>query len=109
MISFSFTSENETTRLFEIVVWCLKKYFEHTQESAIKAVNEYYTKNLNRIDDDFYHQEMPFRVALRIQYSEVSKKGSDRSLDFYNWIRESGFNKTPYEALAYFRKNYFID
>jgi hypothetical protein len=109
MINFLFQTDDETTRLFKIVVWCLQKYFEHTQESAIEAINAYYTKNINRIDDDFYHHEMPFRVALRIQYSEVWKKGSDRSNEFYDWMRKSGYHNTPYEVLDYFRKNYFID
>ena len=109
MISFSFQTDAETTQIFNIVVWCLKKYFNHTDKSAVEAINAYYTKNINRIDDDFYHQEMPFRVAVRIQYSEVLKLGSDRNIEFYNWMRSSGYNDSPHEALAYFRKHYYVD
>ena len=59
--------------------------------------------------DDFYHYERPFRIAVRIQYTEVLKLGSDLSEKFYDWMRESGYYETPYEALAYFRNNYCVD
>ncbi len=97
--------KHDAYNLFEAVIWCLTKYFGHTDYSAIQNLNSYYENNNNKIDDDFYYYERPFRIAMRIQYREVLKLGNDNTLKFYDWVKESGYNKTPQEALVYFRKN----
>lgn len=53
MMNFSFQTDEDTLRLFQIVVWCLKNYFSYTDDSAVKAINSYYEKNLAIHDDDF--------------------------------------------------------
>ena len=111
MNNFSFSTDEETRSIFNIVVWCLKRYFNHTKESAIDSINSYYHKNQTRLNqsgwgDDFYHYERPFRVAAIIQYYEVLKLVDDESADFSNWLRESGHHHTPYEAINYFNRNY---
>lgn len=108
MINFSFKTDDDTIRLFQIVVWCLKKYFCHTDDSAVEAINSYYEKNAERHDDEFYHYEMPFRVAVRIYYSEVLRRGDDKDVKFYNWRRESGYDVDPREAIDYFREHYYV-
>ena len=62
-------------------------------------MNSYYENNKNKINDDFYYYERPFRIAMRIQYRELLKLGNDNTLKFYDWVKESGYNKTPQEAL----------
>lgn len=83
----------------------MKKYFGHTNDCAIQNLNSYYENNKNEIDNDFYYYERPFTIAIRIQYREVLKLGQDNTLKFNDWVKESGYNKTPQEALVYFRKN----
>jgi hypothetical protein len=105
MINFLFKTDNDTIRLFQIVFWCLKNFFGYTDDSAIEAINSFYEKNVERYDDDFYHHEMPFRVAVRIHYFEVLKGETDK---FYHWRRESGYDVDPREAIDYFRKHYYV-
>jgi hypothetical protein len=105
MINFSFHTDEDTVRLFQIVVWCLKKYFFHTDDSAVEAINQYYEKNVKRHDDDFYHHEMVFRVAVRIHYIEDLKGEANK---FPDWIRESKYNCSPREAMDYFKEHYFV-
>jgi len=107
-MNFSFRTDEDTTSLFQIVIWCLKKYFCHTDESAVKATNSFYDKNLDRYDADFYHEEMPFRIAVRIQYSEILERGDDKEQKFYDWRSESGYDVDPREAIDYFREHYFM-
>ncbi|MEI1373559.1 hypothetical protein PQG02_15460 [Nostoc sp. UHCC 0926] len=104
MINFSFQTDEDTVCLFQIVIWCLKKYFCHTDNSAVEAINSYYEKNLKIHDDDFYHHETVFRVAVRIHYFEVLKGEANK---FHDWIRESDYNYSPREAIDYFNTFYF--
>lgn len=104
MTSFSFQTDDDTIRLFQIVVWCLKKYFNLTEESAIGAINSYYEKNLTIHDDDWYHHEMAFPVAVRIYYFEILKENPDQ---FLEWRKESCYKYTPREAINYFKEHYF--
>lgn len=112
MNDFSFSTDDDTIRLLEITAWCLKKYFNHTDLSATEAINNYYNKNQSRLKnndwgDDFYHHEGFFRIALIIQYFEVLKPESNTYLENLNRIKKFEYNKTPNEALVYFRKNYY--
>jgi len=106
MVSFSFQTDEDTVRLFQIVIWCLKKYFCHTDDSAVEVINSYYEKNLKIHDDDFYHHEMPFRIALRIHYFEVLKGDANK---FHDWIQKSNYNSSPGEAIDYFKEHYFVN
>jgi hypothetical protein len=105
MMNFSFQTDEDTLRLFQIVVLCLKNYFSYTDDSAAKAINSYYEKNLTIHDDDFYHHEMPFRIAARIHYFEVLKGDANQ---FHNWLRASNYNSSPHEVIDYFTEHYFI-
>lgn len=51
---------------------------------SIEAINSYYEKN-SKIHDDFYHYEIPFRLALRVNYFEVLKGETNK---FQDWIIE---------------------
>ncbi|MBD2302122.1 hypothetical protein [Nostoc sp. FACHB-190] len=105
-MNFSFQTDADTVRLFQIVVWCLKKYFFYTDDLAVEFINSYYKKNLNIHDDDFYHHEMPFRVALRVHYFEVLQVEANK---FQDWVREYDYNYTPREVIDYFQQHYFVN
>jgi len=105
MINFTFQTDEETIRLFQIVIWCLQKYFSYKEDSAVAALNDYYEKNANRHDDDFYHHEMPFRVATRIYYADRLKGDID---NLPEWIRGSNYNCYPSEVNDYFNEHYFV-
>lgn len=111
MSNFSFSIDDDTKIIFDATVWCLKKFFKHSDESAIRAVNNYYVKNKDRFDnsdwgDDFYHYEGPFSIALRINYSEVLGLGVDLGEEFAIWMRNNEDLDISREVHIYLRKLY---
>ena len=94
MNNFSFSIDDDTRIILDTTVWCLENFFGYPNHSAIRAVNNYYIKNKNRFDsidygDNFYHYEGSYRMALRINYSEVLELGIDIGEEFIDWIRNN--------------------
>jgi hypothetical protein len=90
--SFPMDDDDETLIILNAMVWCLEKYFQHSKQSAIKAVDDYYTKNKDRFHnsdwgDDIYHYEGAYKMALRIHYSQDLQLGIDVGTDFINWMK----------------------
>ena len=100
----TFDTDDDTRRLFDIVGWCLERYFGHTDESATAAINAYYHRFSSLHDDDVYHELGPYFSALRIHY--VIDLGGTLNR-FPLWRHEAGYLREPPESLEYFRENYF--
>jgi hypothetical protein len=102
MTAFSFQTDDDTSRLLEVTAWCLEKYFQYSSIDAIEAINKYY--DLRFHDDDFYHHEGAYWIALRVHYA--MQVNGDRNW-FDQWRIDHGYTSTPSEALAYFQQHYF--
>lgn len=100
-MKFNFQVDPDTQHLLETVVWCLERFFGYTENDASATVIAYFlSKNQEAwIDDDFYHHEGPYGVALRSHYVQGLKLGSDREDTFYNWARQNGYYNPPREAM----------
>lgn len=85
----------------------MRRFLAYDESVAIDKINNFYDKKLAQYDDDFYHQERPFRVALRIHYVETLNAGSDNSNSFYQWASTQGYYDVPEEALEHFRRHYY--
>ncbi len=94
IFSFSMDNDDETLIIFHAVVWCLKKYFNHSEKSAIEAVNCYYLKNKKRFEesgwgDDIYHYQGAYDMVLRIHYSQDLQLGIDLDHSFLEWKKNN--------------------
>lgn len=100
-MNFNFETDEDTVLLFEMVVWCLVKYFGHTEETSVGLVNDFCNKAKSRWEDDFYHHETPFRVAARIHYVSFMKGNNS---EFADWVLTSKWGKPPQEAIDYYKR-----
>jgi hypothetical protein len=100
-------TDEVTYRLLKAAVWCLEKFLKLDKQIATDSMRNYYQRKNQEpyIDDDFYHQEGPYAVALRAYYIEILNNTSDRDDTFYKWAREHGYYDPPYEAMQYFLGN----
>lgn len=103
MSVFDFESDEDTEKLFEVVSWCLQRYFSHTPESALRTINHYYNEYRSSRSDDFYHHEGPYWVALLIHYCEDLRGEAGQ---FHAWRVQSGYQSIPAEVHEYFRTHY---
>jgi hypothetical protein len=103
-MQFSFETDDDTKRLFEIVVHFLQVYFGYDEQIAVDLVNQYYAK-LKGIPqgDVFYHREGAWYVALRVHYIVGLHGDPDK---FTPWTHDNGYVRTPSEALTYFKEHY---
>jgi hypothetical protein len=100
-------TDEDTYRLLKAAVWCLEKFLGLDKQSATKCMRNYYQhKNQELyVDDDFYHHEGPYGVALRAYYIKILNNTSDRDNTFYTWAREHGYYNPPREAMQYLMGN----
>jgi hypothetical protein len=103
-MKFDFETDDESLKLFEITVHFLQVYFKYPAKEAVSMLNEYHRQweSIHQ-DDDFYHHIGAYESAVRIHYFQGLKADSR---DYITWRMENGFNKTPREALEYWRNNY---
>jgi|SRR6185295_6798383 len=103
-MEFAFTTDEDTAKLFEIVVEGLKRYFGHSEAEAISLVNDFYLHSPYRLEDDWYHHDGAYGTAARIHYYGFLN-GEDGGLD--NWRRKEGYWNIPDEFMEYFRDHYY--
>jgi hypothetical protein len=102
---WTFSPDADTARLFDVIAWCLQRYFGHSEASAVGAINNYHELFEHQHQgDDFYHREGAYWVALRIHY--VMDLHGDPN-KFEDFRREKGITRPPEEAQEFFRKHYF--
>ena len=97
-------NDEDTTKLLEIAIWNLQRFFGLTEPLSRKLVAGFYNRFHELWSDDFYHEEMPYRVAARVYFvMHLGRKNSE----FGNWFYDSPWRDTPQEAITYFREAYF--
>ena len=97
----------DTLKLFEICDHFLVKYYDNRPDEIIEITNkfkEYYKSSITDWTiDDLIHYEGPFRFAGFITYFKIHNK-----IDGINeWLTKLGYKETPYEALEYYKRNFF--
>jgi hypothetical protein len=103
-MQFAFEIDDSTAKLFEIVVWALKKFFGHSEETAVKLLSDYYLDNANWRDKYAYHHEGVYPSATRVHYFQYLK-GDDAGFDA--WKVKEGHWHPPREVYEYFREHYY--
>lgn len=96
--------DGDTRRLLEIAVVFLERFFGHDAESADRLMGEFLAAHSQHYSEDDLHYFSSYGVAALAHYL-IALKGTRETLG--KWLVESGHNDTPYEALEYFRENYF--
>ncbi len=103
-VEFEFNTDEDTVRLLEIAAHFLEQYFGHSREEAISLINRYYKMREAKHDDDYYHHEGAFHIAVQVHYF-VHLSGDEGR--FPAWKREHNLKDIPIEAIDYFREHYF--
>ena len=105
-MGLTITADDGTLRLFDVVVWCLQRYCGYSEEDAVDAVNKFYERFRGRYDDEYYHHQAPYRVAMLIYYVDKLSGTPD---DFIPWLLSSDYRREPPdpEYVEYFRKHYW--
>src|SRR6266481_5745999 len=103
-MEFEFIADEDTERLFEIAVYFLQQYFGYSQEDAVRLVNDYYKLREHQHDDDYYHREGSFQIAVQVHYFTGLRKDPGH---FPQWKRENGLINAPRAAVDYFKEHYF--
>jgi hypothetical protein len=101
-MAFDFHTDEDTKRLLEVTVFFLQKYFGYEEAQAVDLMNLYY--NTMKIDDNDYHREGPFHVAVLVHYV-IGLKGDGQK--FLQWKQENGLINAPGEAVDYAREHYY--
>jgi hypothetical protein len=103
-MGFDFETDEVTKLLLENTVYFLQRYFGYSENKAIGLVNRYH-KEWEPVhkNDDFYHHEGAFYVAVRIHYFMTLKGDED---EFFKWRREN-YHDIPNEAIEYCELNFF--
>ena len=97
--------DDETQRLLQISVDFLSMFFGYDEVAAnnhMETFLRFYSKDF---DEDQLHHESSYRISAIVHYL-IGLKGDKNKLQ--KWLVENINNqKTPYEAIEYFRENYF--
>jgi hypothetical protein len=104
-VEFAFTTDTDTKRLFEIAVHFLQQYFAYDLNDAVSLVNRYYQARATKHDDDYYHHEGSFQIAVQAHYFIGLSKDPAH---YPEWKKEHGLINAPREAIDYFNEHYFV-
>lgn len=96
--------DGETQIILDIASKFLCDYFGHTPTEAERLVSELIETYPDMYDEDFIHRESSYGVAAGAHYLCALMGERARLRD---WRIETGHNKTPSDALDYFRRMYF--
>jgi hypothetical protein len=96
--------DEDTYTLIQIAVDFLVQYFGCTIDDANQAMIVFLQSYSSDFDEDALHHESSYRLAAIVHYL-IRLKGSREQLG--NWLVENGYNRTPFDAMDYFNKEYF--
>lgn len=104
-LNFAFETDYDTQILYETIAHFLTHFFDHSEDDALRMINEYIPKWRDYRDDDFYYHRGEYESAIRIHYA------IDLGLDenFYQeWaIKNDFWHHVPPYAKAYIHDLYF--
>ena len=80
--------DNDTLVLLRVAAFCLKKYFRHSNDAAIRLIEAYYFKRPRPADQigtekdwvEWLHHDGPFELACHIEYETIDHKES-----YFEW------------------------
>ncbi len=103
-MEFAFSTDGDTKKLFEIIVYVLKTYFGYAEQEAVDLVNTSHAAWSPYREDDFYHHDGFWESAVRIHYF-TGLQGNPS--EYHQWRRDH-YRRAPAEAWTYFRDHYFV-
>ena len=96
--------DEETQLIVEVSLKFLHDYFGHPRPTAEGLICALLETHSDMYDEDFIHHESSYLLAAGAHY--FSELRGERG-GFRDWLRENAHDKTPPDALEYFRKTYF--
>ena len=97
--------DDDTYRLLDITLVFLNRYFGHSGEKAEALMKDFFSNFRERFGEDDVHHESSYRMAAITHYLSYLKQNPNELGD---WLVSTGHNKTPPEALEYYREHYFL-
>ena len=103
MSGHSLELDEDTVAFLRIVQWCLIRYFEHSDESAQKAIEAFIDTLADADSIEWLHHDGVFFTALRVHHQQDLGAKWD---DFAEWRVANGYSSTPAEVQEYFLTHY---
>ena len=104
-IASNYGYDNDTQSLLQIAVDFLVMFFGYRRDMADQVMTAFLASYSQDFGEDDLHHELSYGIAAIAHYL-ISLEGPRESLG--DWLMETGHNKTPEEALEYFREHYFF-